>query len=130
MPLTPKVFLRSRAGQSARRRLEQAMQEMITANRLSDGLVVFLDAGGGWSEDFHKGAIVADAQAKAKALALAAQSADDNLVVDPYPIELELRAGHLAPKALREHIRATGPTVRTDLGKQRQGFAPALVQRG
>lgn len=106
------------------------MQEMITANRLADGLVVFLDAAGGWSEDFHKGAIVEDADAKAKALATAAQAAADNLVVDPYPIELELRAGHLAPKALRERIRATGPTVRTDLGKQAQGFAPTIAQRG
>jgi hypothetical protein len=106
------------------------MQEMITANRLSDGLVVFLDAAGGWSEDFHKGAIVEDADAKAKALAVANQAAADNLIVDPYPIELELRAGHLAPKALRERIRATGPTVRTDLGKQTQGFAPTVAQRG
>ena len=41
-----------------------------------------------------------------------------------------MRAGHLAPKALRERIRATGPTVRADLGKQAQGFAPTIVQRG
>lgn len=106
------------------------MQEMITANRLADGLVVFLDAAGGWSEDFHQGAVVEDAEAKARALALAAQAAADNHIVDPYAIELELRAGHLAPKALRERIRATGPTMRTDLGKQAQGFAPTLVQRG
>ena len=38
------------------------MQEMITANRLADGRVVFLDADGGWSEDFHRGAVVADPQ--------------------------------------------------------------------
>jgi hypothetical protein len=106
------------------------MQEMITANRLNDGAVVFLDEAGGWSEDFHKGAILADADAKAKALAVATQATADNHVVDPYPIELELRAGHVAPKALRERIRATGPTVRTDLGKQAQGFAPTVAQRG
>jgi sulfite reductase (NADPH) hemoprotein beta-component len=53
-----------------------------------------------------------------------------NLVVEPYAIELEMRAGHLAPKALRERIRASGPTVRSDLGKQAQGFAPTIVQRG
>jgi hypothetical protein len=105
------------------------MQEMITANRLTDGLVVFLDAGGGWTEDFHKGAVIGNAEAKALGLARAAQTAADNLVVDPYPIELELRAGHLAPKALRERIRATGPTVREDLGKQTQGFAPTVAQR-
>jgi hypothetical protein len=106
------------------------MQEMITANRLADGLVVFLDAAGGWSEDFHRGFVVEDAAAKEKALSIAARAAADNLVVDPYSIELEMRAGHLAPKALRERIRATGPTVRADLGKQAQGFAPTLAQRG
>jgi hypothetical protein len=106
------------------------MQEMITANRLRDGLVVFLDAEGGWTEDFHCGAIYEDAETKAKAVAVAAAAVEANLVVDPYPIELELRAGHLAPKALRERIRATGPTTRTDLGKQAQGFAPTVAQRG
>ena len=106
------------------------MQEMITANRLADGRVVFLDAQGGWTEDFHKGAIVSDAAAKAEALARGAEAAGANLIVDPYPIELELRAGHLAPKALRERIRASGPTVRSDLGKQAQGLAPTVAQRG
>ncbi len=106
------------------------MQEVITANRLADGLVVFLAADGGWTEDFHKGAVFADPQAKAHALSVAASAADANVVVEPYPIELELRAGHLAPKALRERIRASGPTVRVDLGKQTEGFAPTLAQRG
>ncbi len=106
------------------------MKEMITANRLADGIVVFLDGENGWSEDFHLGAIFEDAASKAQGLAAAAKAAQANLVVDPYPIELEMRAGHLAPKALRERIRATGPTVRTDLGKQAQGFAPTIAQRG
>ena len=106
------------------------MQEIITANRLADGRVVFLDAEGGWTEDFHRAAIVADAAAKAAALARGAEASAANLIIDPYPIELELRAGHLAPKAMRERIRATGPTVRTDLGKQAQGLAPTIAQRG
>ncbi len=106
------------------------MQEIIAASRLSDGLVVFLDTDGGWTEDFHLGAIIEDAAAKAQALARAADAVKENLVVEPYPIELEMRAGHLAPKALRERIRATGPTVRLDLGKQAEGFAPTIAQRG
>jgi len=106
------------------------MQEMITANRLADGLVVFLDADGRWSEDFHHGAILSDPAGKADAVANAQASAAANEVVEPYPIELELRAGHLAPKALRERIRASGPTVRHDLGKQAQGLAPTVAKRG
>ncbi len=106
------------------------MQQMITANRLDDGRVVFLDADGGWSEDFHRGAVLSDEAGKSEAVARAQASAAANQVVDPYPIELEMRAGHLAPKALRERIRASGPTIRTDLGKQAQGYAPTVAQRG
>jgi len=105
------------------------MSGMITANRLGDGVVVFLDAKGVWSEDFHHGAVLADEAAKAAALARAKSSENDNEVIDPYWIELESRAGHFMPKALREAIRASGPTVRPDLGKQAHGQAPSLVQR-
>jgi hypothetical protein len=106
------------------------MQEVITANRLADGSVVFLTADGGWTEDFHAAAVVADAQARANALEVAERAAAANHVVEPYAIELELRAGHLAPKALRETIRASGPTVRLDLGKQAHGQAPTIAKRG
>ena len=106
------------------------MQEMITANRLADGRVVFFGADAGWSEDFQLGAILVDAPAKAQALAQAQASAAANEVVDPYPIELEMRAGHLAPRALRERIRANGPTVREDHGRPAQGQAPITGQRG
>ena len=47
-----------------------------------------------------------------------------NLVVDPYAVAVEIRNGHVVPKALREAIRAAGPTVRRDLGKQAEGHAP------
>ncbi len=104
------------------------MNGMITANRLSDGLVVFLDAEGGWSEDFHAGAILTDAEAKKAALARGAASAAANEVVEPYWIDLERRGGHFVPKALREAIRATGPTTRRDLGKQAQGQAPDFLK--
>ena len=106
------------------------MQGMITANRLSDGLVVFLTAAGAWSEDFHRGVVLTDEAAKAAALEIAGRSAAANDVVDPYWIDLESRAGHFVPKALREAIRACGPTIRLDLGKQAQGQAPSFLHRG
>ena len=87
------------------------MPEMIVANRLSDGRVVYLDAQGGWTQAFAQGAVIDSAEAKSAALATSAQAVAQNLIVDPYPIELEHRAGHLAPKGLRETIRAQGPTV-------------------
>jgi hypothetical protein len=104
------------------------MDAMITANRLSDGIVVFQDGDGGWSEDFHRGAVFSDEGAKAAALARAKQSEAGCEVVDPYAIEIESRNGHFVPKALREAIRASGPTIRRDLGKQAHGQAPSIVQ--
>jgi hypothetical protein len=105
------------------------MLTMITANRLSDGVVVFQDADGGWAEDFHRGAVFSDDSAKAAALARAERSEVDCEVVGPYAIEIESRNGHFVPKALREAIRASGPTTRRDLGKQAHGQAPSIVQR-
>src|ERR1700691_5873992 len=104
------------------------MDTMITANRLSDGIVVFQDASGGWCEDFHRGAVLSDESAKAAALARAEQSEADCEVVGPYAIEIDSRNGHFVPKALREAIRASGPTIRRDLGKQAHGQAPSIVQ--
>jgi len=105
------------------------MDGMVTANRLSDGVVVFLDAAGAWSEDFHRGAVLADEAAKAAALQTAAATERANLVVGSYWIALETRGGHLAPKELREAIRASGPTNRRDLGKQALGQAPDVLPR-
>ena len=102
------------------------MTQIVTANRLIDGIVVFQDETGGWSEDFARAAVREDA---AVALARASQDVAASLVVDPYAIEVELRNGHYAPKALREAIRATGPTVRRDLGKQAEGLAPIAAVR-
>jgi sulfite reductase (NADPH) hemoprotein beta-component len=105
------------------------MPTVITANRLGDGVVVFLDASGAWTEDFHRAAALADGAATAEALALAERSEAANEVIGPYAIEIESRNGHFVPKALREAIRASGPTVRRDLGKQAHGQAPSIVQR-
>jgi hypothetical protein len=65
-----------------------------------------------------------DPQATTSALARAKEDEASNIVVDPYAMAVEERNGHIAPKALREAIRAAGPTIRRDLGKQASGLAP------
>ncbi|HEY5202984.1 MAG TPA: DUF2849 domain-containing protein [Roseiarcus sp.] len=100
------------------------MPDVITANRLTDGVVVFQAIDDRWSEDFNRAAVLPDPQATAEALKRAKQDEANNIVVDAYAIVVEERNGHLAPKALREAIRATGPTIRRDLGKQALGLAP------
>jgi hypothetical protein len=103
------------------------VSEIVTANRLADGVVVFQDARGGWAEDFARAAVHADAAALQAALGEAAEAVARALIVDPYAIEVVLRNGRYAPKALREAIRASGPTVRRDLGKQAEGQAPVFA---
>ena len=100
------------------------MPDVITASRLADGVVVFQTPDQDWSEDFNRAAVRADAAATAAALARAKEDEAQNLVVEPYAVPVEIRNGHVVPKALREAIRAAGPTVRRDLGKQAEGHAP------
>jgi hypothetical protein len=100
------------------------MPDVVTANRLADGVVVFQTAEAGWSDNFADASVLPDAGATKAALERAKQDEAKNLVVDAYAIAVELRNGHLAPKALREAIRAAGPTIRRDLGKQAHGLAP------
>ncbi len=100
------------------------MPDVITANRLEDGVVVFQSGDGAWTEDFKSAAVLADAQATADALGRAKLDEANNLVVDAYAVAVAERHGHFAPKALREAIRAAGPTIRRDLGKQALGLAP------
>jgi hypothetical protein len=103
------------------------MSEIITANRLIDGIVVF-QAEGGWVEDFAKATVYDAAGATKAALDRAREDEARDIVVEPYAVVVEMRSGHYAPKALREFIRASGPTTRPDLGKQAQEQAPRFVE--
>lgn len=93
-------------------------EQVISANRLRDGLVVYLTTDGGWSEHIADAALLADEAASDAALARAQTDVDARLIVDPYPIDVALRDGERQPTRFRELIRAKGPTVRPDLGKQ------------
>lgn len=90
--------------------------QMVLANRLTDGRVVFLAAGGGWVEDIGGGALVTAPDAAEQLLAVALVAESRNAVVEPYLIKIRTVAGQRQPVAFREAIRAAGPTVRTDEG--------------
>ena len=91
---------------------------VITANRLLDGEVVWLAANGQWVETLD-GAVVIEAKEELdNRLDQATQSVADRDVVEVDPIVVALEDGAIVPVRLRERIRALGPTVRTDLGKQ------------
>jgi len=90
---------------------------------------VFQDAAAGWSEDFGDAAVHSDAEATKAALILAKADEARDLIVEPYAVVVEFRNGHFVPKALRELIRASGPTIHPEMGKQALGYAPVLVEK-
>ncbi len=96
------------------------MAQIVTANRLADGLVVFrTDLG--WSDDLADAARCGDPQGAERLLAAAAADVGACIVVDPYLVVLDDTAGQAAPKLRRELIRATGPTVQANLNGARHG---------
>ena len=102
--------------------------QMLTANRLRDGDVVYWRADG-WVQAFGEADVfAADADAKA-ALATAQKSVAENAVVNPYLFDVRNEEGGITPVKERELIRAAGPTVRGDLGKQAAGLTPEQVLR-
>lgn len=96
-----------------------AQFQAITANRLTDGVVVYLTKSNEWSESLQD-AEVADGKEAAEALLARALKflEPDVLVVDIYLFEIEHADTGIRAASVREAIRQAGPTVRTDLGKQ------------
>jgi hypothetical protein len=94
-----------------------ALVQILTANRLRDGEVVYW-RGGVWVGVLADAESFADDTAAEAALAAAAASVKDRIVVNPYLFDARVDACGLHPVKEREVIRAAGPTVRLDLGKQ------------
>ncbi len=90
--------------------------QILTASRLREGDVVYFTAAGHWSE-WLSDATVADAEAESLlARGKHAEAAGD--VIDASLVAVDVVRGRRAPLSPRERIRARGPTVRADLGKQ------------
>ena len=95
------------------------MSQMVTANRLRDGAVVFLAAGGRWTRRVAEGH-VAETEAHAAALLSAAEAVPTE-VVGPYLIEVAAHGGSWVPLRYRERIRAEGPSVDTPVKQPAPG---------
>jgi hypothetical protein len=91
--------------------------QMLTANRLKDGDVLYWKDGK-WVLVLAEADVFTDPKAADAALAAAQQSVTGNLVVAPYLFDVRVDAKGIHPLKEREVIRAAGPTVRDDLGKQ------------
>jgi hypothetical protein len=83
--------------------------QVASANRLSDGAVVFLDDFGQWTERLDRAALARDK--RAGEILLARARAEAASVVDPFLVAVaEDDDGTLEPLSLREKIRASGLT--------------------
>ena len=94
--------------------------QILTANRLRDGEVVYWRDGQWVSSLAGAEALQNNADAET-ALKAADAFVKGRIVVNPYLFEVRRDAKGLRPVKEREIIRAAGPTVRHDLGKQSAG---------
>ena len=89
------------------------MPNVITANRLLDGIVVYLATNGGWVEELA-GASVANSEEETKALeGVAAKAVAERKVIAVYPMEVSIQDGVPVPLSVRERIRAAHRTTLT-----------------
>jgi hypothetical protein len=89
------------------------MPEVITANRLTDGIVVYLAPDGSWVEDLAH-ARVAVTEDEVKALdSEAAKAIAERRVVATYPMAVAVEDGIPVALSVRERIRAAHRTTLT-----------------
>ena len=99
--------------------MEKRTLHIITANRLTDGLVVFRTGDARWSLTIAAAELLADEAAVEAALEKAFADARANRIVEPYAVEVVVSAPGQDPVAtrFRERIRADGPTTGHSLAK-------------
>ena len=101
--------------------------QVMTANRLRDGEVVFLTRSGEWNEKIDEAVLALEPQATAALEARANEDVKATLVTGSYLFDAERVGGKIRALHMRERIRALGPTVRLDLGKQAEGTGGAFA---
>lgn len=90
-------------------------KQIVTANRLTDGVVVYLAGDGTWTPWISDSHVVADEDSAAHLLDSAQDSVTRNEVVEPYLIDVIQEDGIVTPVRYREVIRAKGPSVHPEL---------------
>lgn len=92
--------------------------KILTANRLKDGEAVWLAADHSWAEILEGAEIACDEVCVEKLVRAGRAALLKQEVIDVALVDVEMVDGRVRPLRLRERIRAAGPTVRRDLGKQ------------
>ncbi|MCH7694422.1 MAG: DUF2849 domain-containing protein [Proteobacteria bacterium] len=95
--------------------------QVVTANRIGDGTVVYLTRVGGWSERITDGQVSRSDEERDALMAVARAKAEIPEVVEPYVIDVVEEAGVVRPVRYREEIRARGPPIHPAFGQQAAG---------
>ena len=95
-----------------------ALPVILLANDLLDGDIMFWN-GKAWSVHLADAIIATDEEAAEQLQAVANEAVGANKIVDADIVSVMLeKSGKLRPCHIRERIKALGPTIRLDLGKQ------------
>ena len=84
--------------------------QILTANRLTDGAVIYLTAAGTWATNIVRSVVAREEKAAAALLARGQRDAEAAIVVAPYLIAAIEGADGPRAASLRERIRAEGPS--------------------
>ena len=87
------------------------MTKVVSANRLADGIVVYVGATGAWVETIAAAAPLDTAEAVEAALVVGRADEAVNLIVDPFVVDVVRAGDELRALTLRDRIRAEGPTI-------------------
>jgi hypothetical protein len=92
-------------------------QQVVTANRLGDGRVVYLADGYLWVEEIGRARVAEDEDAGKALTAIAEKAVADRIVVAPYLIDVKIEGDHVTPTRYREVLRALGPSSHPEFGR-------------
>jgi sulfite reductase (NADPH) hemoprotein beta-component len=90
--------------------------KIATANRLRDGVVVYLTEAGTWVPDIEQARVAHTPDDELALKAALDAGFRGNLIIDTQVIDA--LPARKTPARLREQIRAVGPTVRPDLARR------------
>ncbi len=87
------------------------MLQVVSANRLVDGTVVYLGPQDHWVERLEAAAVFANEAECETGLEKARAAVAANLIVDPFAVAVVEEAGVRRAVSMRDAIRALGPSI-------------------
>jgi hypothetical protein len=98
---------------------EKMTKYVITANRLNNGLVVYMSKDGSWGYSIFDALVLVTDEDMKGYLALANVPEQMLTIVGPYEVEVsESVSSEIFPLRYRERIRAYGPSTHADFSRQ------------